>query len=81
MKNGQCPKCGSREIYASLGGGGIGDGFSIHVREGDSMKPTRSWQTLLCASCGYYENYLLDEVRIARIVDDPQKAGWKKLSE
>ena len=80
MKNGQCPKCDSREIYFSNGGAGIGDGFSIHVLDGDSMKPTRQWQTFLCAGCGYYENYLLDEVRIARIVDDPQKAGWKKLS-
>jgi hypothetical protein len=44
------------------------------------MRPTRQWQTFLCAGCGYYENYLLDEVRIARIVDDPWKAGWKKLS-
>lgn len=80
MKNGQCPQCHSREIYASDDGGGIGDGFSIHVRDGDSMKPTRRWQTLLCVSCGYYENYLLDEDLLARIVDDPQKAGWKKLS-
>ena len=80
MKNGQCPKCSSREVYVTLDGAGIGDGFSIHVREGDAMKPTRDWQTYLCAACGYYENYLLDEVRIARIVDDPQKAGWKKLS-
>jgi len=44
------------------------------------MAPTRKWQTYLCAACGYYENYVLDEVKIARIVDDPQNAGWKKLS-
>lgn len=81
MKNGQCPKCSSREVYASLEGGGIGDGFAIHVLDDQSMKPTRSWQTFLCAACGYYENYLLDEVRIARIVEDPQKAGWKKVNE
>jgi predicted nucleic-acid-binding Zn-ribbon protein len=80
MKNGQCPKCSSREIYASTDGGGIGDGFSVQVLDGDSMKPTRQWQTFLCADCGYYENYLLDDVKIARIVEDPQNAGWKKLS-
>ena len=80
MKNGQCPKCNSHEVYSSVDGGGIGDGFSIHVRDGDGMKPTRQWQTLLCAACGYYENYLLDEVKIERIVEDPQKAGWKKVS-
>ena len=80
MKNGQCPKCNSREVYASDNGAGIGDGFSIHVRDGDGMKPTRQWQTFLCAACGYYENYLLDEARITRIVDDPQQAGWKKVA-
>jgi hypothetical protein len=51
----------------------------VQVLDGDSMKPTRQWQTFLCADCGYYENYLLDEEKIARIVEDPQKAGWKKL--
>ena len=79
MKIGQCTKCNSREIYASVDGGGIGDGFGLHVLAGDSMKPTRQWQTFLCAACGYYENYLLDEISIARIVENPQKAGWKKI--
>lgn len=80
MKNGQCPKCGSREIYASTSSGGVGDGFSLHVLLGEGMHPTRDWQTFLCASCGYFENYLLDEGKIERIVEDPQKAGWKKIS-
>jgi hypothetical protein len=81
MKNGQCPKCNSREIYASADGGGIGDGFSLLVlTEEESMKPTRQWQTYLCATCGYYENYVLDETSIGRIVENPQKAGWKKIA-
>lgn len=80
MKSGQCPKCGLQEIYASLDGGGIGEGFTVRVLHGESMSPTRQWQTLLCASCGYFENYLLDEAKIANIVEDPQKAGWKKVS-
>ena len=80
MKNGQCPKCNSHEIYASMKAGGIGDGFSIHVLNDEGMHPTRKWQTFLCAACGYFENYLLDEVKIAQIVEDPQKAGWQKIS-
>lgn len=80
MKNGQCPKCGSHEIYASLNSGGVGEGFSIRVLHGESMSPTREWQTFLCATCGYFEHYLLDEGKIARIVEDPQTAGWKKIS-
>ncbi len=80
MKDGQCPRCNSREVYVSLDAGGIGAGFGIHVLDGESMAPTRKWQTFLCADCGYFENYLLDEEKIARIVEDPQKAGWKKIS-
>ena len=80
MKNGQCPKCNSHEVYSSQGKGGIGDGFSIHVLDGEGLVPTRKWQTLLCAKCGYYENYLSDEAKLAKIVEDPLKAGWKKIS-
>lgn len=81
MKNGKCPKCNSQEIYASTDGGGIGDGFNMLVlTEQESMTSTRKWQTFLCVSCGYYENYLLDQDKIARIVDDPQRAGWNRLS-
>jgi predicted nucleic-acid-binding Zn-ribbon protein len=80
VKNGQCPKCSSREVYASVDNGGIGDGFSVHVLYGESMSPTREWQTFLCASCGYFENYLLDETKINRIVEDPARSGWKKVS-
>ncbi len=79
MKNGQCPKCNSREIYVSADGGGIGEGFRVSVLNESSMVPTRHWQTFLCVACGYYENYLLDEGKIAKIVEDPQKAGWKKV--
>ena len=80
MKNGHCPKCNSQEIYASLDGGGIGEGFTVRVLHGEAMSPTRTWQTYLCASCGYFENYLLDVAKIAQIVEDPHKAGWKKIS-
>jgi hypothetical protein len=80
MKNGQCPKCNSQEVYVSLNGGGIGDGFSIHVRDGESMKPTREWETFLCAACGYFENYLLNRGMIERIVVNPHAGRWKKVS-
>ncbi len=80
MKTGQCPKCKSHDIYCSLDGGGIGEEFSLHVSIEDAMIPTEEWQTFLCTACGYFENYLLDKVEIAHIVENPQKAGWKKIS-
>ena len=46
----------------------------------DAMTPTRQWVTYLCADCGYFENYVTDKEKIAQIVADPSRSGWRKLS-
>lgn len=81
MKNGECPKCHSQAIYVSDGtGGGIGGHeHTLEVQNSGSWN-TYDWQTLLCADCGYYENYLLDKRKLANIKANPQKEGWKKLN-
>jgi len=78
MKDGKCPNCGSSEIYVSQGGGGVGDGFQIYIRQGEGMKPIRDWQTQLCASCGYFENFILNRDLLDNIVNDPLRSGWKR---
>ena len=57
MKNGQCPKCGSREIYSNtnrkfpalhtmtIGSGNFGNRYAY-------------LDTYICGSCGYVENYV-----------------------
>ena len=80
MTNGECPKCHSREIYASEGGGGIGGhGYYYLEVKNDGSPNSTQWQTFLCVDCGYYENYLFDKQKIANIKANPQKEKWKKL--
>jgi predicted RNA-binding Zn-ribbon protein involved in translation (DUF1610 family) len=81
MKNRQCPNCGSTDIYVSQAGGGVGGGFQIYVRNGEAMKPTRDWETHLCASCGYFENFILNRDLLDNIVNDPHGSGWKKAGQ
>ncbi len=79
MRTGKCPKCNSQEVYLSEDGGGIGGHeLSVEVKNG-GPRITYKWQTCLCATCGYYENYLLDRQMIASIKTNPKKEGWKKL--
>ena len=79
MKNGQCPKCGSQEIYFSEKGGGIGGREQTLEVKNSGSPYAYAWQTFLCANCGYYENYLLDAQKIASIKANPKKEGWKKV--
>ena len=79
MKNGECPKCGSHEIYTSPDDGdGFGGNESSSLNCG--LRSTEKWQTYLCANCGYYENYLTDRNLIADIIAGRKKmGGWKKI--
>jgi hypothetical protein len=79
MRNGQCPNCQSIDVYVSADGAGIGEGFALRIRIGDGMLPTKKWATYLCVSCGYFENYITDAEKIARIVQDPAAAGWDRV--
>lgn len=57
MKHGQCPKCGSREVFSNtnrkfpalntmtIGSGNFGNRYAY-------------LDTYVCASCGYVENYV-----------------------
>ena len=80
MRNGECPKCGSHEIYTSNEeGDGFGGDNSCMLSCGARF--TEKWQTFLCVNCGYYENYLTDKELIADIISKRKKMdGWKKIS-
>ena len=81
VKDGQCPKCGSHEIYASTAGPGIGtDNWCWYVKTADSASVSRDDQTLLCTSCGYWENYLRNPKVMADIVGTTGGKNWVKVS-
>lgn len=66
MKSGQCPKCGSKEVYAAtdmpLKGGPFGSN-SIPVSLA-SMAPLDNY---VCVDCGLVESYVADEEKRAEI--------------
>lgn len=79
MKNGKCVKCQSTEVYAAKGGAGFDNKINLQYPAG-IMTNTAKWMSYLCLSCGYFENYIIDEDKLARIAENPAKAGWSKIS-
>ena len=81
MKNGECPKCGSHEIYASTTGPGIApENWRWNVATAHGAKVSVDDQTLLCAACGYWENYLRNPDAVADIVANAGGEHWVKVS-
>lgn len=81
MKNGECPKCGSHEVFASVEGPGImSNDWHWHVRTAYGMKLSESDQTLLCASCGYWENYLRHAEALHDIAANAGGENWVKVT-
>ncbi|KJS28838.1 MAG: hypothetical protein VR64_22675 [Desulfatitalea sp. BRH_c12] len=66
MKNGQCPKCGSKKIYFAddlpLKGGPFGSN-TIPVSL-TSMAPLDNY---VCVDCGLVESYVADKDKLAEI--------------
>ena len=67
MRNGACPKCSSRSIYAARGGLKYGTQGALvaHIEPGfKGIRATKQaediWQ-FMCADCGYLESYALDD--------------------
>ncbi len=65
MRNGHCPKCGSTTVHSLANGlqpGGRREYIGFNgVYTGVAV------QSLVCATCGYYENYLTDPQKLAEV--------------
>ena len=70
MRDGQCPKCNSKTVYSKQGGVGS---THIHVYTGILSVPVEIL-SFVCTTCGYFENYIADENKLA---DVAQK--WDKV--
>lgn len=81
VKDGKCPKCGSHEIYASTEGPGIAPkNWMWYVSTANGVEISLDDQTLLCTSCGYWENYLRNPKAIADIVVNAGGRNWVKVT-
>jgi predicted RNA-binding Zn-ribbon protein involved in translation (DUF1610 family) len=72
MRNGQCPKCGSWDVYI---------GTNIPVKRGtyysNSIPIKGHWaqshailDNYVCVSCGYVESYILDPGKLKEIAEN-----------
>lgn len=81
MRNGECPKCGSHEIYASKEGPGIApESFTWYVLDAHRAGISLEDRTFLCSGCGYWENYLQNRKVIADIVANNGGRNWVKVT-
>lgn len=74
MKQGQCPKCHSQEVYAGVDvlpkSGPFGSN-SIPI----SIVSIAALDNYVCVQCGYLERYVADSEKLKEISRKWQKAG------
>ncbi len=67
-----CPKCQSENVFVSQGGIGFESRLKIFHDNG-WMVTTQDWMTILCADCGYFENYIYN----ADLLEKIKTGAWK----
>ena len=76
MRRGLCPKCQTPTVYRKLvliGYGGSASGaVFVYTSWITSASPVES---LICTSCGYFENYIVDDKKMAEIANTWEKVG------
>jgi predicted nucleic-acid-binding Zn-ribbon protein len=73
MKNGQCPRCGSKEIYS---------GANIPLKSGPfagnaipiSLLSMAALDNYVCVGCGLVESYIADASKLEEVVK-----SWDKV--
>ncbi len=76
MRRGLCPKCQTPTVYRKLDGIGYGGSTSGAVFVYTSWMTSASHvENLICTRCGYFETYIVDEKKMAEIVNTWEKVG------
>jgi hypothetical protein len=76
MRRGLCVKCQTPTVYRKLNGlsyGGGGNG-TVYVYTSWMTAPSHV-ESLICTRCGYFENYVIDERKMAEITNTWEKVG------
>jgi ribosomal protein S27AE len=73
MKNGTCPSCGASSVYASVQGI-IYSGKGVYIQNiGETVLVPTPYESFVCTKCGYFENHIIDQAKLATI-----EHKWKK---
>ncbi len=70
MTNGECPKCGSHQVYAT---GSLGHQAGILL----SIWRIEYLTYLVCTKCGYTESYIFSKDSLKRIAKNGQRVSHK----
>jgi len=71
MRSGQCPKCGSIDVYSKKDG--FSGGFSIRVKQFEQVYART--EDYVCLSCGHFEQYIVNLNDISDL-----RNQWEKRS-
>jgi ribosomal protein L33 len=75
MLNGRCPRCNSQTVYKKENGVVTSAGKNIYVRGTSTFgSPQTDRMTLVCTTCGHYEDFITDKSILSKIA---QK--WDKV--
>jgi hypothetical protein len=74
MRSGVCPKCHQATVFTKERGVRIGEHMQGVMIPTSMMVMPSSYMSYLCASCGYMENYVVDQAKLAEVA---QK--WAKV--
>lgn len=74
MLNGKCPRCNARSVFRKINGVTSGDKH-IYVRGLGFSTPRTDRMTLVCTTCGYYEDYITDKAILKKV-----SAKWDRVS-
>lgn len=78
MRRGVCPKCQTPTVYRKLNGVSRGSAAGavifVYTSSWSSMAPS-DVESFICARCGYFESYIVDEAKLAEITNTWEKVG------
>lgn len=74
MKNGICPKCGSATVHAKKEGLKYVSARGVVYVYTSRMTMASSAIAYVCATCGYFENYIADPRKLSDVAQN-----WEKV--
>jgi predicted nucleic-acid-binding Zn-ribbon protein len=75
MRRGLCVKCGTPTVYRKLNGISQGGGTAGAYVYTSWLTSASMVENLICTRCGYFETYVVDERKMAEVVNTWEKVG------